>query len=172
MECSNCLQCYPGTQESRHDPFPSNVEQRTGTAAGLRNNGQAAIDITIPLPHIRSPAPSPQGQSSTAIAASRVLFSSSPEPQTINYASNAQPRTPLPVTAAEIQTQNAKRPYNPQPNRIGAPQTYAMNRFLDEISDFCSLALMPDEQRAKERNKRHRAGLETRLRRLDLMIGV
>jgi hypothetical protein len=47
-----------------------------------------------------------------------------------------------------------------------------LNRFIDEISDFRSLGLSPDEQMAVARNKRRRVALKTRLQGLEVMIDV
>ena len=65
-----------------------------------------------------------------------------------------------------------KKAYVPHPNIIGAEQKYAMNRFLDDIPDFRSHALMPDERLALDRNERHLSALKTRLRCLDGFIEV
>ena len=170
IECSNCLQCDPGNEEKRDNSFLSNLEQRTENVVGLQPSDQASVRIRT-APSTRNEVASSPEQSSSAITARLEAGALARGPTPIT-APNAPARTPLRPPSTAAQTHFARKPYTPPLNGVGKPQIYAMNRFLDEIPDVRSLALMPNEQLALERNNRHRAALKTRLRGLEVMIGV
>jgi hypothetical protein len=95
---------------------------------------------------------------------------SSHDPEAANLAADAQSPSFPTAPHAQPSTVNPKGQYNPQHNKLGAQQNYSMNRFLDEIPDFRAQGFFSKDLGVGIRNKRHRAALRTKVRKLEMII--